>query len=81
MWPQIAKLAVRWLAPSVLIWIGGDAVEKSATAVGENLVTPATDVLGVNQDGTNDWRINLVSIGLVSMALSYAYGKIFGKDV
>jgi len=81
MWGVVAKQALRWIGPSVLLWFAGDAAEKAADAVGTNLVTPTTQVLGVNTDGSDDWRVNMVSLGLVAMALAYAYGKIFGSDV
>lgn len=81
MYAQAAKLLARWIAPSVLMWFAGDAVEKSAEAIGENVIQPTTQLLGVNPDGSEDWRVNIVALGLIGMVVAYVYGKIFGKDV
>ena len=81
MYPTLAREAVRFFGPLLFMWFGSEAVEKSAEAIGENIIEPTTQVLGVNEDGSESWRINLVSIGFVAMLIAYAYRQIFGADV
>ena len=81
MYPTLAREAVRFFGPLLFMWFGSEAVEKSAEAIGENVTQPTTQLLGVNPDGSEDWRVNIVSLGLMGMVVAYAYGRIFGKDV